>query len=70
MTLSQGIPVLLTFILGPLLSMLAWGYWRSRHAEAAKGPVSNRDNLLLAFLLLAALSFGAFLVFVLLTVGE
>ncbi len=69
MALPLGISVLLAILLGPLLGTLAWGFWRTRHEEAAKGVLSGRDDLLLAFLLLAAVSFGAFLVFLLLTTG-
>ncbi len=67
MALSHGMSVLLSVLLGPLLGALAWGYWRSRRDGAANGLLNGRDDLLLAFLLLAAASFGAFLVFLLLT---
>ncbi len=70
MVLSHGVSVLLTVLLGPVLGTLAWGYWRSRRGEAVNGLLGGRDDLLLIFLLLAAAGFGAFLVFILLTVGE
>ncbi len=70
MALSHGVSVLLTLLLGPLLGTLAWGYWRSRRDEPASGLLASRDDLLLVFLLLAAVGFGAFLVFLLLAVAE
>lgn len=59
-------PVLLTLLLGPLLGFLAWGFWRSRHDEAASHFLGLRDDVLLASLLLAVLAIGAFFIYLLL----
>ena len=62
MEFVRAIPLLLGVLLGPLLGVLAWGFWRVRRREAGKVQIGSQDGLLVALSALAAIALGLFLV--------
>jgi hypothetical protein len=67
MALSREATLLLMLLLGPLLAFLIWGFWRSRQVEeTAHHLLGLRDDVLMAFAVLAVFAIIAFIVFVLL----
>ncbi len=60
--------VLLSLMVGLLLGVMTWSQVRSRRHNASDGP-ETRDDLLVAFLVLAAFGLGAFVTYVLLDTG-
>jgi hypothetical protein len=68
MSLPHGPPLLLGLLLGPLLGALAWGFWRSRRGETGDSGPGISDDVLLVFVLLAALAIGASLAYIFLVV--
>ncbi len=68
MALSHEAPLLLTLLLGPLLSFLVWGFWHSRHDDdSAQQNWRFRDDILVGFLVLAAVAVIAFILYTLVT---
>ncbi len=60
------IPLILILLLALLFGLVAWGFWRTRGQEISGVPMASRDDVLLGFLVLAALALVIFLVYVLL----
>jgi hypothetical protein len=56
------IPVLLGILLSSLLGLITWEYWQARRPWVATTSFQWLDYLLLAFLLLAAIAAGVFVV--------
>ena len=60
------IPLLLILLVSLLLGLVAWGFWRTRGQEVGGVPMAPRDDVLLGFLVLAALALVIFLTYALL----
>ena len=60
------IPLLLILLVALLLGLVAWGFWRTRGQEIDGIPMASRDDVLLGFLVLAAVALVIFLVYALL----
>jgi len=61
------IPMLLSVLVGLLLSLIVWGVLRARRHEAGGSLMGTWDNLLLGLLVLAGFGLGAFLTYLLLS---
>jgi hypothetical protein len=61
------IPLLLSVLVGLLLSLIVWGLLRARHHEAGGSLMGTWDNLLLGLLVLAGFALSAFLTYLLLS---
>ena len=66
MQLVWVIPLLLIVLVALLLGLVAWGFWRARGQEISGIPMTSRDDMLLGFLVLAAVALAIFLVYALL----
>ena len=60
------IPLILILLVALLLGLVAWGFWRTRGQEANGISMTSRDDVLLGFLVLAAVALAVFLVYALL----
>ena len=60
------IPLLLISLVALLFGLVAWGFWRTRGQEINGIPMASRDDVLLGFLVLAAVALVIFLVYALL----
>lgn len=65
----HAIPLLLGVLLGPVLGVLVWGFWRIRRRETGNAQIDSHDDLLVALSVLAAIAFGLFLACLLLGLG-
>jgi len=65
MSSGYGIPLLLSILVGLLLGLVVWGYWRARRREVSGDLLATRDGLLLGLLLLASFALGAFFAYLL-----
>ena len=63
---AHAIPLLLSILVGLLLGLLVWGFWRTWRREVGGALLETRDDLLLGLLMLAAFALGIFLTYVLL----
>jgi len=61
-----AVPLLLIMLVALLLGLVAWGFWRARGQEIDVIPMTSRDDVLLGFLVLAAVALVIFLVYALL----
>ncbi len=59
----QVIPLLLIVLVAFMLGLIAYGFWRVRGQETSSNPMASRDDVLLGFLLLAALALLIFLTY-------
>jgi hypothetical protein len=66
MSLMHAVPLLLSILVGLLLGLVTWGFFRMRHHSADDGLVETRDDLLFGMLAFAVFSLGAFVTYVLL----
>ncbi len=66
MQLVRTIPLILIFLIALLLGLVVWGFWRTRGQEIDNSPMTSRDDVLLGFLVLAAVALAIFLVYALL----
>lgn len=64
---GHQILLLLSLLIGLLLGLVAWGFWRTRSHEASGALMGTQDNLLLGLLVLSGFALGAFLTYVLLS---
>jgi len=62
----RAIPLLLIMLVALLLGLVAWGFWRARGQEISGISMTSRDDVLLGFLVLAAVALVIFLVYALL----
>jgi hypothetical protein len=60
------IPLLLILLVALLLGLVAYGFWRSRGQAASSVSMAPRDDVLVGFLMLAALALAIFLTYALL----
>lgn len=61
------IPTLLGLLVGLLLGLVAWGFWRAWGHEIGDSLMGSRDDVLLGLLILAAFALGIFLTYALLS---
>ena len=66
MQFVQVIPLLLIVLVALMLGLVAWGFWRARGQEIDVIPMTSRDDVLLGFLVLAAVALAIFLIYALL----
>jgi hypothetical protein len=66
----HAIPLLLGVLLGLLLGVLVWGFWRVRRRETGNAQIGSHDDLLVALSVLAAITLGLFLVYLLLGLAQ
>jgi hypothetical protein len=66
MQFARVIPLLLIILVSLVLGLVAWGFWRTRGQEVDGAPMAPRDDVLLGFLVLAALALVIFLTYALL----
>jgi energy-coupling factor transporter transmembrane protein EcfT len=66
MQFVRVVPLLLTMLVAFLLGLVAWGFWRARGEEINDMPMTPRDDVLLGFLVLAAVALVIFLAYALL----
>ncbi len=62
----QVIPLLLILLVAFVLGLVAWGFWRTRGQEINGISMTSRDDVLLGFLVLAAVALAIFLIYALL----
>lgn len=67
MSYVHVVPVLLSTLMGLLLSLVTWGFLRVRNQEAGDTPMRSRDDVLLGLLMLAAFALGVFVTYLLLS---
>ncbi len=65
MQFVQVIPLILIILVAFLLGLVAWGFWRTQGQESNGIPMTARDDVLLGFLVLAAVALAIFLVYAL-----
>ena len=66
MQFVRVIPLVLIMLVTLLLGLVAWGFWRTREQEISGVSMTSRDDVLLGFLVLAAVALAIFLVYALL----
>jgi hypothetical protein len=66
MSILHTVPFLLSILIGLLLSLVTWGFLQVRRHATEDDVLETRDNVLLALLILAAFSLGAFITYILL----
>ncbi len=66
MQFVQVTPLILVMLVALLLGLVVWGFWRTRGQEINGIPMTSRDDVLLGFLVLAAVALAVFLVYALL----
>ncbi len=66
MQFVRVIPLILILLVALLLGLVAWGFWRARGQEINGISMTSRDDVLLGFLVLAAVALAIFLVYALL----
>lgn len=65
MTFTYALPLLLSFIIGALVGILAAGMWPVGSPASERALVKERSDSLLWLLLLAAFTFGVLIAFAL-----
>ena len=65
----RAIPILLSILVGLLISLVVWGLVRPPRQQTGDTWIETRDDLLMGLLMLAAFVSGAFLTYVVLRVG-
>jgi hypothetical protein len=60
------IPLILIMLIALMLGLIAYGFWRARGQEASGIPMASRDDVLVGFMVLAALALVIFLTYALL----
>jgi hypothetical protein len=68
MTLMHTVPLLLSILVGLLLGLVTWGFFRIRRHITDGDQVETRDDILLGLLAFAVFSVGAFITYILLLV--
>jgi hypothetical protein len=66
MPLMQSVPLILSVLVGLLLGLVTWGFFRIRRQESEGSPLEPRDDVLLGLLALAAFSLGSFVTYIVL----
>jgi hypothetical protein len=65
----HAIPQLLSVLLGLLLGVLVWGFWRLPRRETGNARIGRHDDVLIALSALAAIALGVFLTYLLLSLA-
>lgn len=65
MSSLHKIPVLLSILVGLVLGLVVWGLLRTRRHEPGSTLMGTWDGLLLGLLVLASITLGAFLTYLL-----
>ena len=65
MSSQNAIPILLSVLVGAVLSLVVWGLRRSRSHVVGDSVMETRDDVLVGLLVLAAFALGVFLTYVL-----
>jgi hypothetical protein len=65
----HAMPLLLSILLGVLIGLLVWGFRHVRDQGTDDVQVGSQDGLLVALSALAAVTFGLFLIYLLLGLG-
>lgn len=65
MSSPHAIPILLSVLVGAVLSLVVWGLQRSRSHVVGDSVMGTRGDVLLGLLVLAAFALGVFLTYVL-----
>jgi hypothetical protein len=63
------VPVLLSLLVGLVLGVVTWSQVRARRQTSGGRGAEAGDDVLVAFMVLAAFGFGAFVTYVLLGTG-
>lgn len=63
------IPVVLSALVGAVLSLVVWGLQRSRNQVIGDSLMETRGDVLVGLLMLAAFALGVFLTYVLIGIG-
>ena len=66
MPYAQMLPLLLSIMVGLVIAMVTWGFFRERGDKADSSLIGTRDEILLGLLALAAFASGVFVTMVLL----
>ncbi len=66
MAAMQAAPLFLSFLVGLLLGLMAWGLMRCCVQEAGPSLMDGHDRMLLGLLVLATFALGVFLAYVVL----
>jgi nitrate reductase gamma subunit len=59
------IPILLGVLIGLVLALVTWGLWRSQNQRADNLLIGTRGDVLVWLLILAALTLGIFITYIL-----
>jgi hypothetical protein len=62
---GHAILFLLSILVGLLIGLVAWGFYRARNHRFDKALLAKRDDMLLGLVVLAAFSLGIFLTYAL-----
>jgi len=62
---AYAILFLLSLLLGMLLSLLVWGFWKNRSQENSNLLQGARDDVLLGLMLIAVFALGIFVTYAL-----
>jgi hypothetical protein len=65
MSPRNGIPILLSVLVGAVLGLVVWGLRRSRSYAVGDSVMRTRGDVLVGLLVLAAFALGVFLTYVL-----
>ena len=65
MSPRNGIPILLSVLVGAVLGLVVWGLQRSRSYATGDSAMRTRGDVLVGLLVLAAFALGVFLTYVL-----
>lgn len=69
MPFLRSIPLLLSLLIGLLIAMVSWGFWRNRTQGFDSFLPGARDDVLLGLVVLAVFALGVFLVYALLVLN-
>jgi hypothetical protein len=70
MSILHTVPLLLSILVGLLLGLVTWGFLRVRRHATEDDFVETRDDVMLALLVLAAFSLGAFITYIVVFSGS
>ncbi len=61
-----AVPLLISLLVGFLLGLLVWGFFRIAARRTGEHPLATSDELPMGVLVLAAFAIGAFMTYILL----
>jgi hypothetical protein len=65
MLLMHSTPLLLSILVGLLIGLIAWGFWRTHQQDVNGALTGGLDDLLVGFLVLAGFASGVLLTYLL-----